>query len=985
MKLISEDKKLINMLVESTTNKSENVEAGGLIYSSDDMPNQLAYIDSGRARIIDTSCTFGKQTVSRIDAPQLFGLSRFLSSSYKEEIRAATECNCTIIDAESLDAEAVIALKDLIAKQPDECEWATIYQVVKQRFQDIVPSLDRYTDFSSHCSIITSPNYLQSLIDELGTNEFPIIFIDESKDGFTYGQVLTNEICNFAFSPEDWPRLLAYTRTQSTNIANISIPGDNTTNINPNPDSKNIKPKNFNSDADLENKNTSQDKQVFDRGQDKDTNGFNFIRASNRRDAFFACLLMLNTYFNLPSRRDALQRSADFLDKRNNTWSSDILLILDKFGLAVREVTSDIKRPLNLPIPSVWIDRKGFCNLIVHRGTRSITILNPIEGKQKLNHSEAFQLLSESPEVVAVDIGLHTPTKRFNILWLIPYIKRYRIQLIEVFAASALTQIFALATPLLFQQIIDRVISKGATDALGPFAILMMVCALLEVTFSSLRTFQFVEISNRIDIGVGSAIISRLMRLNARFFDSRPVGELSSRMGELANIRNFLTGTALTVVLDAIFSLLYFAVMFTYSALLTFIIMGTIIPLMLVTIGITPITQRLIRSRAEAAARTQALLVEILGGIQTVKLQNAEISSRQKWEERHLKTINAGFKAVLANTSSSNAIQLINKVSNIVVIGAGASLVLDGKLSLGQLIAFRIISGYVTQPMMRLASSWKSFQELSLSLERVGDIVNQSLEVQENEDNNVVIPELEGQINLRSVSYEYSSSSPPVLSSLTLDIPAGSFTGFVGQSGCGKSTLLKLIPRLYRPSAGKVLIDNYDISKVDLYSLRSQMGFVPQDCMLFEGTIFSNIAISDINTSSQKVVEMAKLACAHEFIMNLPSGYSTPIGERGAGLSGGQRQRIALARMLLEKPRLVVLDEATSALDVDTEKQVVENLRNYFENTTLLMITHRISTLIEADQIVVMHSGRIDATGTHQTLMAQKGRYYALYRSQFGE
>ena len=287
--------------------------------------------------------------------------------------------------------------------------------------------------------------------------------------------------------------------------------------------------------------------------------------------------------------------------------------------------------------------------------------------------------------------------------------------------------------------------------------------------------------------------------------------------------------------------------------------------------------------------------------------------------------------------------------------------------------------------MMRLASSWKSFQELSLSLERVGDIVNQSLEVQENEDNNVVIPELEGQINLRSVSYEYSSSSPPVLSSLTLDIPAGSFTGFVGQSGCGKSTLLKLIPRLYRPSAGKVLIDNYDISNVDLYSLRSQMGFVPQDCMLFEGTIFSNIAISDINTSSQKVVEMAKLACAHEFIMNLPSGYSTPIGERGAGLSGGQRQRIALARMLLEKPRLVVLDEATSALDFDTEKQVVENLRNYFENTTLLMITHRISTLIEADQIVVMHSGRIDATGTHQTLMAQKGRYYALYRSQFGE
>ena len=299
--------------------------------------------------------------------------------------------------------------------------------------------------------------------------------------------------------------------------------------------------------------------------------------------------------------------------------------------------------------------------------------------------------------------------------------------------------------------------------------------------------------------------------------------------------------------------------------------------------------------------------------------------------------------------------------------------------------AFRIIAGYVTQPMIRLASSWQNFQEMTLSLERIGDIVNQRLEMDENEDNNISIPNLKGKIRLENIRYEYSSTSEAVLSGLSLDIEQGSFTGFVGQSGCGKSTLLKLIPRLYRPSSGRIFIDDYDIAKVDLYSLRSQIGFVPQDCMLFEGTIFSNIALGDPNISSEEVVKMAKIACAHEFIMGLPYGYSTPIGEKGSGLSGGQRQRIALARMLLEDPSLVILDEATSALDVDTEKQVVENLRNHFTDKTLLVITHRLSSLIDADQIVVMHSGRIDAVGQHTQLMEQRGRYYALYQSQFGE
>tara|TARA_A100001011_G_scaffold389907_1_gene472314 strand:- start:1 stop:1542 length:1542 start_codon:yes stop_codon:yes gene_type:complete len=513
----------------------------------------------------------------------------------------------------------------------------------------------------------------------------------------------------------------------------------------------------------------------------------------------------------------------------------------------------------------------------------------------------------------------------------------------------------------------------------------MLIFSLLEIAFSSLRTFQFVEISNRIDIGIGSAILSRMLRLNARFFDSRPVGELSSRLNELENIRRFLTGTALTVVLDAIFSVLYFTVMFFYSPLLTLVVIIAVPLLFVVTIGVTPITQKLIRLRAEAQARTNAFLVEILGGIQTIKLQNAELNARRQWEDKHLNSINQGFKAILANTGSSNAGQLINKLSNISVIGIGAWLVLQNELTLGQLIAFRIISGYVTQPMLRLAGSWQQFQEMSLSLQRVGDIVNQPLEVLENEDKNIDMPSIKGSIIAENVSFAYSSNVAPVLNSVNLKINKGTFVGLVGQSGCGKSSFLKMIPRLYRPTSGKLIIDNFDITKVDLYSLRNQIGFVPQDCMLFEGTIFSNIALGDPEASAEMVVNAAKLACAHEFIMAMPYGYGTPIGEKGAGLSGGQRQRISLARMLLEKPKMVVLDEATSAMDVDTEKQVVQNLRNEFNKKTLVMITHRLSTIVEADQIIVMHEGRVDSTGTHTQLMKQKGRYYALYNSQFNQ
>lgn len=962
MKLTSSEVDHFSSWLPAST-QTRTVDPGALLYATQQMPGQLLLVVSGEVRLIDRRATFGSQTLHKEQGPVLLGLSWLLGGVYQEEARAASRCSVLQIPLNLLSQDAWSWLRACLQRSLEPAEWPTVQAVLNQQLDGQVPLFDRGADLATALHFLAADQQsVAGVIQELA-DDAPILYLDIERDGFHYGQLITAGVARLFFSEPPWPRLLlipssASTPTTTERVSAARQPSESI------PFTAELLP---------------------DAGASAEqSHGFRLVRGRDRSEAFAACLTMLVVHFQLPTRRDTIQRAAALLDHDKIRWSQRLLSILDDMGLAVRTVRIRADRPTRLPFPCVWIDPDGLSCLVVSATARQVLVLNPLRGLERLSEHEATERFEAVPEVIAVDVGLHTPKKRFGLHWLMPYVQRYRLQLVEVFTASFLNQLFALATPLLFQQIIDRVISKGAADALTPLVVLMLLFVGLETIFGGLRTFQFVEVSNRIDIGVGSAIVSRLLRINARFFDKRPVGELSSRLSEMDNIRRFLTGTALTVVLDAAFSLLYFGVMLFYSPLLTLVIVLTLPPLLLVTVGISPITQRLIRRRAEAASRTQSLLVEILGGIQTVKLQNAELTARRQWEDRHLDSINQGFKAVLANTMSSNALQVISKVSSILVIGIGAWLVLRNELTLGELIAFRIISGYVTQPMMRLASTWQSFQEMSLSLERVGDVVNQSLEVDENEEGNIAIPPLRGGVCFESVGFSYSSTAPPALSSVDLDVQAGQFVGFVGQSGCGKSSMLKMVPRLYRPSSGRILIDGYDIAKVDLYSLRSQIGFVPQDCMLFEGTVFSNIALGDPQVESDRVVEVARLACAHEFIMGLPYGYSTPVGEKGAGLSGGQRQRIALARMLLEDPGLVILDEATSALDVDTERQVVENLRRHFSAKTLLMITHRLSTLIDADQIVVMHAGRVDAVGDHADLMAQRGRYYALYQSQFG-
>jgi ATP-binding cassette, subfamily B, bacterial HlyB/CyaB len=477
-------------------------------------------------------------------------------------------------------------------------------------------------------------------------------------------------------------------------------------------------------------------------------------------------------------------------------------------------------------------------------------------------------------------------------------------------------------------------------------------------------------------------VIDHLLRLPLRYFEKRPVGELGTRVNELENIRQFLTGTALTVVLDAVFSVVYIAVMVFYSWLLTIVALATVPLFALMTILVSPIIRKQTRLKAERNAETQSYLVEVVSGIQTVKAQNIELKSRWQWQERYARYVSAGFNAVITSTTAGAMSSFLNKLSSLLLLWVGAYLVLQGTLTLGQLIAFRIIAGYTTSPLLRLIQLWQNFQETALSLERLADILDHPQEVSPEDRTNIPLPPIVGAVKYRDVSFCFKENGPLQLQNVNLEIMPGTFVGVVGQSGSGKSTLMKLLMRLYEPKSGQILLDDYDVSKVELYSMRQQVGMVLQDSLLFDGTVQENIALTRPDATAEEIVEAARVAYAHDFIMQLPQGYNTRVGERGSALSGGQRQRIAIARTVLQNPRLLILDEATSALDYLAERQVSENLAAVFQDRTVFFITHRLKSLQSADVILMMDQGKIVEQGTHAQLMELRSLYYCLYQQQ---
>jgi ATP-binding cassette subfamily B protein len=707
-----------------------------------------------------------------------------------------------------------------------------------------------------------------------------------------------------------------------------------------------------------------------------------YIHARGSVEGILACFQMLSQYWNIPFRRDVIRKVVNNQIQRTQSVSLQLCgAVAELMGLNALLINVPASAVTKLQAPAIIRWQDSFA--ILYEITEQKLILAvPEVGIVEQKPAKFIENWGDEGQVLLLKLTKSTPKQRFSLRWFIPSLFKYRKVLLEVLIASFFVQIFALANPLIIQVIIDKVIIQNSFSTLHVLGILMLILAVFEGLLTSLRTYLFVDTTNRIDLTLGSEIIDHLLRLPLRYFERRPVGELATRANELENIRSFLTGTALTVVLDAVFSLIYIVVMMFYSWVMTLVALATVPLFALLTALVSPVVRRQLREKAVRNAQTQSYLVEVLSGIQTVKAQNIELRSRWQWQAHYANYVSAGFQTVITSTTAGATSHFLNQVSGLLVLWMGSFLVLQGQLSLGQLIAFRIIASYVTAPLLRLTQLWQNFQETALSLERLADILDTPIEADETDRNNIPMPTISGAVKFENVSFRFNPGGPLQLVNINLDLTPGQFVGIVGQSGSGKSTLTKLLARLYEVESGRILIDDYDIAKVELYSLRRQIGMVLQDSLLFDGTVQENIALTNPDAAIEEIIEAAKIAAAHDFIMSLPNGYNTRVGERGSALSGGQRQRIAIARTVLQNPQLLILDEATSALDYHSERQVCLNLAEVFRGRTVLFITHRLSTVKHADVILLLDKGAIVEQGTHAELMTQRGRYYCLYQQQ---
>ncbi|HFQ91377.1 MAG TPA: type I secretion system permease/ATPase, partial [Chromatiales bacterium] len=509
-------------------------------------------------------------------------------------------------------------------------------------------------------------------------------------------------------------------------------------------------------------------------------------------------------------------------------------------------------------------------------------------------------------------------------------------------------------------------VHKGLTT-LHVLAIGMLVLTLFDVVLGGLRTYLFSHTSSRIDVLLGAQLFRHLLRLPIAYFEARRVGDTVARVRELESIREFLTSSSVTLVIDLFFTIVFLAVMYFYSPLLTLVV-GLTIPLYIVlSVFITPVIRARLHEKFNRGAENQAFLVESVSGIETIKAMAVEPSMQRRWDEQLAAYVRAGFRAKNLGNVAGQVASFINKITTILILWAGATLVMQGKLSIGQLIAFNMLAGRVSGPLLRLVQLWQEFQQAGISVQRLGDVLNAPAEPSYN-PNRTALPGITGHVTFDNVTFRYRIDGPEILHKMSFEVPAGKTVGIVGRSGSGKSTIAKLIQRLYVPESGRILIDGVDLAQVDPVWLRRQIGVVLQENFMFNRSIRDNIALSDPGIPMDRVVEAARLAGAHEFILELPEGYDTLVGEHGANLSGGQRQRLAIARALTGNPRILIFDEATSALDYESEHIIQRNMARISRGRTVFLIAHRLSTVRHADHILVIEKGQIIEQGTHQEL-----------------
>jgi subfamily B ATP-binding cassette protein HlyB/CyaB len=579
--------------------------------------------------------------------------------------------------------------------------------------------------------------------------------------------------------------------------------------------------------------------------------------------------------------------------------------------------------------------------------------------------------------------GLSDLGRRFDITWFLGAIHKYRRLLGEVLVASFFLQLFALVAPLFFQVVIDKVLVHRTISTLDVIVIGLVTISVFEAILGGLRTYLFAHTTNRIDVELGARLFRHLMALPVAYFQTRRAGDSVARVRELENIRNFLTSSALTLVIDLFFTFVFLGVMFYYAPLLTWIVLGAFPLYIAISAGLTPLFRRRLDLKFRRGAENQAFLVECVTGAETLKAMAVEPQMQRRWEEQLAGYVSSSFQVISLGNAASQAVQLISKIVTAATLYFGALLVIDGSLSVGELVAFNMLAGRVVQPVLRLAQMWQDFHQARISVARLGDILNTQPEPSYNPAR-AALPAIRGEITFEHVGFRYRIDGSEVLHDVNFTVPAGQVVGIVGPSGSGKSTLAKLTQRLYVPESGRVMIDGVDLAMVDTAWLRRQVGVVLQENVLFNRSVRDNIALTDPGMTIEKIIAAAELAGAHDFILEMPEGYDTIVGERGGSLSGGQRQRIAIARALVTNPRILILDEATSSLDYASERVIHEHMRDIARGRTVIIIAHRLSSVRGADRILTLDRGRLVEDGSHDELVRSGGRYAQLLRLQAG-
>ncbi|MBV8886570.1 MAG: peptidase domain-containing ABC transporter [Chroococcidiopsidaceae cyanobacterium CP_BM_RX_35] len=706
-----------------------------------------------------------------------------------------------------------------------------------------------------------------------------------------------------------------------------------------------------------------------------------FIRQHSTSDCGAACLAMVGQYWGKRFSLNSLRNLAGV--GRSGASLKGLATAAESLGFRATPVRASLNRLVDQTNP--WIAHwQGDHYVVVYqiKGDR-ILIADPAVGKQSVLRQEfltswtGYALLLDPTDRLQTAEDEKISLSRFlGALW------PYRFLIGQILLASLLLQLFGLITPLFTQVILDRVVVQKSFVTLNVFALGLLMFGIWRIGLTATRQYLLNYFSNRLDLTLISGFINHTLRLPLQFFESRHVGDIITRVQENQKIQMFLTRKAITAWLDALMAIVYVGLMAYYNWHLTLLVLALIPPIVILTLVASPFLRRVSREIFNETAKQNSSLVEMLTGVATVKAAAAEQELRWRWEDRFTSALNRQFWGQNLANGLQGISGLINTLGSTALLWYGATLVIQDQLTIGQFVAFNMMIGNVINPVLSLVGLWDEFQEVMVSVERLNDVF--SAEPEESlQKPMLVLPRLRGEVQFEDVTFRYGEEEERnTLQNISFEARSGQTIAIVGRSGSGKSTLVNLLQGFYHPNNGRIWVDGHDIRHVSPQSLRSQLGVVPQECFLFSGTILENITLYADEFTLEQTIEVAKLAEAHAFIQTLPLGYNTKVGERGSTLSGGQRQRIAIARALLGNPRILILDEATSSLDTESERRFQQNLARISRERTTFIIAHRLSTVRNADCILVLDRGVLVERGNHNELMALQGLYYHLAQQQ---